>query len=114
MRLTGKQYLGGLAILSLAVPIWARPESTRTYTADWFVSQATKAGNTQINSGDYKLVAHTNENMLDVVQDGRVVAQVPCHWIQLPKKAANTEVSAENNQILQVEFAGKTEAVQVQ
>lgn len=114
MRLSAKQYLGALAILFLAIPIWARPDSTRTYTANWSASQVTTIGHTQIKPGDYQLEAHENQNTLDIMRNGKVVAQVPCHWTQLPMKAPNTEVDLNNNQIVRVEFAGNTEAVQVQ
>jgi hypothetical protein len=113
MRLTTKQYLGALAILFLAVPIWARSENARSYTAQWFNSQAMTIGNTQISPGDYSLKARQDENMLNIMRDGKVVAQVPCHWIQLPKKAEDTEVTSNKSQIVQVQFAGTTEAIKV-
>jgi hypothetical protein len=108
-----KQFLAGTAILFLAAPIWARPEGSRTYTAEWYATQATNIGNIRIKPGQYTVEARENENTLDILRDGKVVAQLPCHWIELPKKAEDTEVDTNNNQIVQVEFAGKTEAVQV-
>jgi hypothetical protein len=114
MGLTAKHYLGGVLILFLAVPSWAGSENTRTYTAHWTGHQGTKIGNTQIKPGEYTLKALENDNTLDVMQDGKVVAQVPCHWIQLAKKAPHTQVSANNDQIIQVEFEGRTEAIQFQ
>ena len=111
MHCSAKQFLGGLAVLILALPVWARP--SKTYTAEWDASQATKIGNTQIMPGTYTVEAHENQNTLDIVRDGKVVAQAPCHWIQLPKKAEDTEVDTNNNQIVEVEFSGKTEAVRL-
>jgi hypothetical protein len=108
-----KQYFGGLAILALAFPIWARPQSTRTFTADWTADQAMKIGSAQIEPGDYTLQSRENSNTLDVMQNGRVVAQLQCHWVEQQKKAVNTEVDTDNNQIVRVEFAGKTEAIQI-
>ena len=112
MRFTAKECLGLLTITFLAVPLLARPE-TRTFEANWIANQATTVGTTQIQPGDYTLKVRENDSTMDVTRNGKLVAQVPCHWIQLPKKAANTEVDTNNNRIAQVEFAGKTEAVQV-
>jgi hypothetical protein len=111
MRRSAKQFLSGLTVLFLALPLWAG--NIKTYTAEWDASQATTIGNTQIQPGIYKVEAHPDQNTLEIVRDGKVIAQTPCHWIQLPQKAAATEVETSNNQITQVEFAGKTEAITV-
>jgi hypothetical protein len=111
MLCSAKQYFAGLAILFLALPVWARPE--KTYTAEWDASQATTIGNAQIKPGIYKIEARENQNTLDIMRDGKVVAQTPCHWIHLAKKAADTEVDTSDNQIVEVEFSGKTEAIRV-
>jgi hypothetical protein len=111
MRCSAKQFLGVLAILFLALPVWARPD--KTYTAEWDNSAATMIGNTQIKPGTYQVQVRANDSTLEIVRDGKVIAQAPCHWIQLPQKAADTEVDTNRNQIVQVEFAGKTEAVRV-
>lgn len=111
MRWSAKQYLGGLAILFLALPVWARPD--KTYTAEWDNTQATTIGSTKVEPGTYTVKAHENQDQLDIVQNGRLVAQLPCHWITLPKKASDTEVDTNHNQIVKVEFQGKTEAVRV-
>ncbi|HEX4077017.1 MAG TPA: hypothetical protein VHX49_16575 [Candidatus Acidoferrales bacterium] len=111
MRRSAKQFLSGLSVLFLALPLWAG--NTKTYTAEWDASQATTIGNTQIKPGTYKVEAHPDQNTLDIVRDGKVIAQTPCHWIQLTQKASETEVETNHNQITQVEFAGKTEAVSV-
>ena len=111
MRRSVKKYLGGLAVVFLALPVWARPD--KPYTAEWDLSQATSIGNVQLKPGTYSVQAYAKQNTLDVVRDKKVVAQLPCHWIQLPQKASETEVETNNNQIVQVEFSGKTEAVSV-
>ncbi|MGA9939427.1 MAG: hypothetical protein WBP92_14360 [Candidatus Acidiferrales bacterium] len=112
MRRSSKQFLSGLTVLFLALPLWAG--NAKTYSAEWEASQATTIGNTQIKPGTYKVQAHPDQNTLEIVSDdGKVIAQTPCHWIQLPQKAAATEVETSNNQITQVEFAGKTEAITV-
>lgn len=112
MRLTIKQLLGSAAILCLSVPMWGRSE--RTYTAEWTATGTTTVQNTQIMPGTYMLKARQDQKTLDIIQDGKVIAEVPCHWVQLPKKAENTEVDSNHNQIVQVEFAGSNEAIQVE
>ncbi|HEX4003777.1 MAG TPA: hypothetical protein VHX36_14090 [Candidatus Acidoferrales bacterium] len=110
MRCSAIKFLGGLAVLFLALPVWAGP---KTLTAEWEASQPTTIGNTQIKPGTYKVEAHPDQNTLDILSGGKVIAQASCHWIQLPQKASETEVETNNNQITQVEFAGKTEAIRV-
>lgn len=107
-------YLTGLAILFLAAPIWARPERARTDTAQWDNSQATMVGTTQVKPGDYQLKAQETKGTLDVLSNGKIVAQAPCHWIELSKKAGNTEVVMNKNEVVQVQFRGRTEAVQLE
>ena len=107
-------YLIGFAVFFLTAPIWARPETARTDTAQWDNLQPTMIGTTQVKPGDYQLRAHETEDTLDVLRNGKVVAQVPCHWIELSKKAGNTEVVMNKNEVVQVQFQGRTEAVQLE
>lgn len=71
-------------------------------------------GETQLKQGDYELKVEDNAKNLRITQDGKLIAQVPVHWIQLPKKSHDTEVDLTKNQVTEVEFAGSNEAVQVQ
>ena len=97
----------------MVLPSWAKPKPDRTDTAKWEPLQAVTVGNTEIQPGDYTLRAQESGTMVEVLHDGKVVAQVPCHWIELPQKAANTEVSTNDNKVTQIEFAGRTEAIQI-
>ena len=72
-----------------------------------------KVGTADVEPGSYSLKAQSNSSSFEIMQNGKVVAQVPCSWITLPKKAASDEVDMDNNKIVQVEFAGKTEAIKV-
>lgn len=111
MRINVKQCLGALTVLFLALPIWAGTQTSRRDTATLDVEQPTMIGTTQLKPGDYQLQARENENTLQVLHDGKVIAQVPCHWMELPKKAENSEVITMKNQVTQVEFSGRTEAI---
>jgi hypothetical protein len=111
MAVNTKFYLGGLAILLFTVPSWAR---SRTDTAQWEILQAAEIGNTQLKPGNYQLKAQESQKVVDVLSDGKVIAHVPCHWVQLPKKAENTEVIMQKQQVVQVQFEGRNEAAQLQ
>ncbi len=109
MRFHGKQYLGVFAGLILALPVWARANS-----ATLIVSHPAQIGSEQLQSGTYTLRVEEGQNELQVLDgDGSLVAKVPCQWIQLPAKAANTDVVINSDRVVEVDFGGKTEAVQI-
>jgi hypothetical protein len=110
MRLHFGHFTAGLAILALAAPVFARP---RTESIPFDLTQPATIAGTELKAGSYQIRAVENESKLDVLHDGKVVAQVPCHWIQLPNKALNSEVVFNERQITEVDFGGKTEAIQI-
>ncbi len=110
MTLNLKQYVCGAAVLLLAVPIWA----SRTDSAQVITSRPLMVGKTNLQPGNYTIRAEESENKLEVLKNGRVVATAPCHWVELPRKADDTEVSQNGSQLVQVQFAGRTEAIQLQ
>jgi len=113
MHTNWRTYLLTGAVLLIVLPMWAKPKADRTDTATWQPLDTVMVGTTQIQPGDYTLRAQESGKLLEVLHAGKVVAQVPCHWVELPKKAANTEVSTNNNKVTEVEFAGRTEALQI-
>jgi hypothetical protein len=100
-------YISVLAGLLLAVPIWA----AHTNTVEWNVSQPTTIGGTEIKPGDYVIRAEDGGAQLEIVSHGKIVAQVPCQWTQLPQKAQASEVDIDGGQVTQVKFGGKTGAI---
>jgi hypothetical protein len=46
------------------------------------------------------------------VPHGKVMVKVPCSWTQVTNKAVYSEVATLNNQILEVQFSGRREAIQ--
>jgi hypothetical protein len=106
MRLNRKS-LGSFALLLAALPVWA----AHMYTVTWSVSQPTTLGNTEIKPGDYELRVEEGQTQLEVTSHGKMVAKVPCHWIQLPSKATGSGVEVDNNKVTAVEFSGKTAAL---
>jgi hypothetical protein len=107
MKLSFKNALGGLALMAMALPVWARTDSIHYVT-----TQPTTIGGFQLPEGSYNLKADDSTNQVTVQKaDGTVVTQVPCKWIQLPQKADSSEVLSNQSQITELEFSGKTQAV---
>jgi hypothetical protein len=106
MRLNRK-LVGGLALLLAALPVLA----AHMYSVMWNVAQPTTIGNTEVKPGDYELRVEEGQSQLQVVSHGKMIAQVPCHWIQLPAKASSSAVEVDNNKVTSVEFEGKTAAL---
>ena len=83
MRMNSKA-ICGFTLLIAVLPVWA----ARAYTVEWSVSEPTTIGNMEIKPGAYELKAVEGQSQLEVMSNGKMVAEVPCHWIQLPSKAA--------------------------
>jgi hypothetical protein len=107
MRLNAKQFLVAAALVAMAVPVWG---ATTELHSDGNVV----VGQTQLKAGDYELRVKDNAPQLEVTKDGKVVAEAPITWIQLPKKPQATEVVMDQNRVVEVDFGGKTQAVKVQ
>ncbi|HXN97561.1 MAG TPA: hypothetical protein VN881_00720 [Candidatus Acidoferrales bacterium] len=108
MRSKSIQLLAAFTLLTLAAPVWAR-----THSATAISDGSTTVAGTQLKAGDYELKVDDNASQLQVIQNGKVVAQAPVQWIQLPQKAADTTVLLDGNKIVEVDFGGKTQAVQI-
>ncbi len=101
------QYLSILAILAITTPMWAR---TRSVDVD--LTDPTSIGPTQLQPGAYQLRAEDGANQFTVLRNGKVIAEVPCHWVQLQNKPQSTEVNFSSNRITEVDFGGDTQAAQ--
>jgi hypothetical protein len=106
MRLNRKS-LSTLALLLAALPLSA----AHMYMVTWSVSRPTTIGNAEIKPGDYELRVEEGQSQLQVVSHGKMVAEVPCHWIQLPSKTTASEVEVDSDKVTAVEFGGKTAAL---
>ena len=105
MRFRVNQIFATLAVLALATPIWARPRSV-----DFNVSEPTSIGTTQLKPGAYELRTKDNGTQVDVLRDGKKVAEVPCHWVQLDRKPDQSEVLLNSNRVTELDFGGSTQA----
>ena len=109
MAIRMKSYLAAIAVLGLSLPLWAHTDSV-----PFEVDQTLTIGTQQLEPGNYNLKAKDGENQLTIVRnnDGKVVATVPCQWVDLSKKASQSEVVTNANRVVQIEFDGKTKAIE--
>jgi hypothetical protein len=110
MGIRTKSYLAAIAMLGLSLPLWAHTDSVPLN-----VDHTLTIGTQQLEPGNYNLKANDGDNQLRVVRnsDGKTVATVPVHWIDLSQKARQSEVVLRADRIIQVEFDGKTKAIEV-
>lgn len=104
--------LSGSFLLSV-VPILAAGSSMHTDSTEFDTQQMVNIGNTQLQPGNYVIRAQESQTQLDILQDGKVVATVPCQWVRLNNKASRSEVLSNNNQVTEVEFQGRKEAAKI-
>ena len=107
MRFRILQCFAILAVLVIAVPIWARSKSVELRLTD-----PATIGATQLQPGAYTLKVDDGGTQVSVVRQGKVVAEIPCHWVQLSAKPRTTEVDFTANQITEIEFGGDLQAAQ--
>jgi hypothetical protein len=69
-------------------------------------------GSTQLQRGQYQLRAEEGKSELQVIQKGKVVATIPCQWIQLPAKASYSQVLTDADKVAQVQFGGRIAAIE--
>lgn len=96
-----------LAVLIIAMPIWARSKSAEVHLTD-----PATIGTTQLQPGAYTLKVDDGGTQVSVVRQGKIIAEVPCHWVQLSAKPKTTEVNFTANQITEIEFGGDLQAAQ--
>lgn len=110
MHIRARQGLIAVATLLLAFPVWAGSNK-----AQLTVTQSTTIGSTQLKPGNYNLEVKENAAQLRVTDadNGKVIAQVPVQWITLKDKPSTTAVIVNENQVTEVDFGGKTQAIRV-
>lgn len=106
MKLNWKNTLGGLALLAMALPVWAHTDSIQ-----FVATQTTTIAGYQLAPGSYELKANDATKTVTVQENGSVVTQVPCKFVQLPQKAGQNEVLSNGSKVTGIQFSGKTEAV---
>src|SRR5260370_13477729 len=94
--------------IGMALPIWATAADTLHKTVH-IGSDATVAGKA-LTSGDYDLVVDGNQAKF-TSKRGKVVAEVPCTWKNLPTKAEHDVVMIDSGALTEVQFHGQTQAI---
>lgn len=113
MSLKPKFFGAVVAMVILTAPAWAASNSSHKDSTAFDAARVTTIGNTHLQPGRYTFEAREDQSQLDVLKDGKVIASVPCHWVQLQKKPGTSEILSNNNQVNEIKFRGRTEAAQV-
>lgn len=99
--------LGAAAcVMAVSAPVWAKQLSTNLD-----VTEPTKIATAELKPGQYKLVANESTGQVQVVRDGKVVAQVKGQWVKTNKKTEYSEILSNNNIVQEVLFGGKDQAI---
>jgi hypothetical protein len=107
MKIRYYDLLLATAVLAIAAPAWAHTDSA-TLTFD----KSAHIGSTMLAPGSYQVRAEENGKQVEFEKDGKVVAQIPCHWIQLSSKSQNDEALVDNDAVQEIHFEGRIAAVQ--
>ena len=100
-----------IAVLTLmTIPVWAKPNSSDALKTTINLSQPATLNNMKLPAGEYKVTAQGNQAKFE--RDGKIVAEVPCTWKTLSNKAPYSEIMTKQDQITQVNFSGKTQAIE--
>ena len=113
MHIRATRSFAALAVLLLALPVFAAKNAAGTNTATFSVHEVTTVGQTQLKPGEYSLQAVDGQNELDILQHGKMIGKAACHWIQLPAKSQTSQVLTDSGKVTQVSFRGNTQAVQI-
>jgi hypothetical protein len=106
MRLRVNRLFAGLLLLALTAPAWAVRAAT-----DLTLDQPARVQDTLLEPGNYHVVASDQDNRVKFIRDNKVVAEIPAHWINLPRKADHSAFVKNGDQIEEIDFAGKMMAV---
>jgi hypothetical protein len=108
LRFSRGKYFAAFALSLISMPVWAAHSDSMS----WELHETTTIGIAQVKTGNYLFRAEEGQSELQIIQDGKVIAKVPCSWTHLTKKAPESEIEILNNQMIQVQFAGRREAIQ--
>jgi hypothetical protein len=103
------QFIPALAVLFLALPVFAGSTNSANFTA----TQPITVGTNQLKPGAYTFQVADGQNEVEILQKGKVVAKAPCHWVKLSAKPAASEVDTDSGKVTEVSFRGNEQAVQI-
>jgi hypothetical protein len=113
MRIRAARSFAALAVVLLALPVFAAKNPPGTKSAPFSIHEPTTIGQTQLKPGDYTLQAVDGQNEVDILQRGKIIGKATCHWIQLPAKAQSAVVLTDSGKVTQINFEGDVQAAQI-
>lgn len=102
------QCLALLALLALSAPVFARSMSQPLD-----LNQPATIGSTTLQPGHYDLQADPNSDQVRVIQNRKLVATVDGKIVTLARKAPYGSVIFDGRRIHEIQFSGKTEAIDI-
>jgi hypothetical protein len=101
-------FSAALIAIAMTFPFWLAAGTDSLHKRVHLSSPATVGGKT-IPEGDYDLIISGNQAKF--TSNGKVVAEVPCTWKTLETKAAYDQVLIDGGAVTEIEFQGKTQAI---
>ena len=110
MRVYTKMGLAVLFAIAFVVPAWAAHKISASIT----LGNTATIGTTTLKPGNYRVVADPNTNQLQLLQCGHVLATTNVKWVDLKKKSPYTAVVMDKDQIREIDFSGKLQAIRLE
>jgi hypothetical protein len=114
MRIYGRYLVGFLgALLLAAIPALAGGSAQHADSTNFVATTTVTFGTTRLEPGNYVIRGTASQSQLEILQHNKVIATVPCRWIQLEKKAKDSQIISNDNRVTEVQFQGRMEAAEI-
>jgi hypothetical protein len=106
------QCLAIIAVVALSAPVFAR---SNVVSQPLDLDQPATIGSTVLQPGQYKIMADLSSDQVRVKNDsnGKFVASVEGKTVTLNKKSVYGAVVMNGNRIHEIQFSGRTEAIEI-
>lgn len=94
---------------AMSVSLWAKNESADALTTNVKLTATTTIGSTKLAPGDYKVVVEGGKAKFE--QGSKVAAEIPCTLKDFSGKINQTTFIIDNNQLTEIQVAGKNKAI---
>lgn len=95
-----------LAIVAMALPMWAASSSIRR-SID--ITSKTQVNGKMLQPGKYELVVNGNQAKFE--QNGKVMADAPCTWTSMKNKSEYDALLYTQNKLTGIQFDGRNQAI---
>jgi hypothetical protein len=110
------QFAAVAVIVAMLLPVLAVPAGAKdlkaTLKAQISVVSAVTLGGKQLKAGSYMFIA--DESKVQVLSDGKVVAEVPVQWQDAKQKFDSSALVIEGSAVKEIRFSGKSRTAIVQ